>query len=158
MSSSKAINANGARVLVVDDNELNIKVASTLLKKYNFNIDSANSGFGCLDKIKSGEKYDIVLMDDMMPRMNGRETLKRLKEMPDYNIPTIALTANALTGMKDEYLEAGFNDYLAKPIERNELERVIRTYISSKESSSVGGESSGAVSSALNISLPKEKI
>ena len=157
MSSSKAINANGARVLVVDDNELNIKVASTLLKKYNFNIDSANSGFGCLDKIKSGEKYDIVLMDDMMPRMNGRETLKRLKEMPDYNIPTIALTANALTGMKDEYLEAGFNDYLAKPIDRNELERVIRTYISSKESSSVGGESSGAVSSALNISLPKEK-
>ena len=157
MSSSKAINANGARVLVVDDNELNIKVASTLLKKYNFNIDSANSGFGCLDKIKSGEKYDIVLMDDMMPRMNGRETLKRLKEMPDYNIPTIALTANALTGMKDEYLEAGFNDYLAKPIERNELERVIRTYISSKESNSVGGESSGAVSSALNISLPKEK-
>ena len=157
MSSSKAINANGARVLVVDDNELNIKVASTLLKKYNFNIDSANSGFGCLEKIKSGEKYDIVLMDDMMPRMNGRETLKRLKEMPDYNIPTIALTANALTGMKDEYLEAGFNDYLAKPIDRNELERVIRTYISSKESSSVGGESSGAVSSALNISLPKEK-
>ena len=129
LSESKIINANGARILIVDDNELNIKVASTLLKKYNFNIDSATSGFACLAKINNNEKYDIIFLDDMMPKMSGRETLQKLKANPNYKIPTIALTANAIEGMKDEYLNCGFDDYLSKPIEKKELERVIRTYL-----------------------------
>ena len=129
LSESKIINASGARILIVDDNELNIKVASTLLKKYNFNIDSANSGFACLAKINNNEKYDIIFLDDMMPKMSGRETLQKLKANPNYKIPTIALTANAIEGMKDEYLNCGFDDYLSKPIEKEELERVIRTYL-----------------------------
>ena len=129
LSESKIINASGARILIVDDNELNIKVASTLLKKYNFNIDSATSGFACLAKINNNEKYDIIFLDDMMPKMSGRETLQKLKANPNYKIPTIALTANAIEGMKDEYLNCGFDDYLSKPIEKKELERVIRTYL-----------------------------
>ncbi len=129
LSESKIINANGARILIVDDNELNIKVASTLLKKYNFNIDSATSGFACLAKINNNEKYDIIFLDDMMPKMSGRETLQKLKANPNYKIPTIALTANAIEGMKDEYLNCGFDDYLSKPIEKKELERVIRNYL-----------------------------
>ena len=149
-TESKAINANGARVLVVDDNELNIKVASTLLKKYNFVIDSAHSGLECINKINKGEKYDIVFLDDMMPKMNGRETIKRLKSDDNYKIPTIALTANAITGMKEEYLSCGFDDYLSKPIEKTELERVIKTYIH-KINDEITNTPSGEVSSIIDM-------
>lgn len=128
-SESKVVDASGARILLVDDNELNIKVASVLLKKYNFVIDSCTSGLACLSKLKNDEKYDIIFLDDMMPKMTGRETLKKLKELPDFNTPVIALTANAITGMKQEYLECGFDDYLAKPIEKPELERIIKKYV-----------------------------
>ena len=149
-TESKAINANGARVLVVDDNDLNIKVASTLLKKYNFVIDSAHSGLECINKINKGEKYDIVFLDDMMPKMNGRETIKRLKSDENYKIPTIALTANAITGMKEEYLSCGFDDYLSKPIEKKELERVIKTYIH-KINEEITNTPSGEVSSIIDM-------
>ena len=149
-TESKAINANGARVLVVDDNDLNIKVASTLLKKYNFVIDSAHSGLECINKINKGEKYDIVFLDDMMPKMNGRETIKRLKSDDNYKIPTIALTANAITGMKEEYLSCGFDDYLSKPIEKTELERVIKTYIH-KMNDEITNTPSGEVSSIIDM-------
>lgn len=128
-SSSKAINAKGVKALIVDDNPLNIKVASTLIKKYNFNIDTANSGFECLEKLDKGNKYDIIFLDDMMPKMSGRETLTKMKQKENFKTPVIALTANAIDGMKEEYLSLGFNDYLSKPIEKNELERVIRTFI-----------------------------
>lgn len=128
-SSSKAINAKGVNALIVDDNPLNIKVASTLLKKYNFNIDTANSGFECLEKIDKGNQYDIIFLDDMMPKMSGRETFKKIKQKENFKTPVIALTANAIDGMKEEYLSLGFNDYLSKPIDKNDLERVIRTFI-----------------------------
>lgn len=135
-SESKIIDASGARILLVDDNELNIKVASVLLKKYNFTIDSCTSGLACLAKIKNNEQYDIIFLDDMMPKMNGRETLKKLKEKADFNTPVIALTANAITGMKQEYLDCGFDDYLAKPIEKPELERIIKKYLNKLNSKS----------------------
>ena len=153
-TESKAINANGARALVVDDNDLNIKVASTLLKKYNFVIDSAHSGLECINKINKGEQYDIMFLDDMMPKMNGRETIKRLKSNPDYKIPTIALTANAITGMKEEYLSCGFDDYLSKPIEKTELERVIKTYIhkiNDEITNTPSGEASSIIDMDFNI-------
>ena len=153
-TESKAINANGARVLVVDDNDLNIKVASTLLKKYNFIIDSAHSGLECINKINKGEQYDIVFLDDMMPKMNGRETIKRLKSNENYKIPTIALTANAITGMKEEYLSCGFDDYLSKPIEKTELERVIKTYIhkiNDEITNTPSGEASSIIDMDFNI-------
>ena len=119
----------GKKILVVDDNQLNLKVASLLLKKYGVTIDTANSGFECIDKINDGNYYDLVLLDDMMPRMSGVETLKRLKEDENYKIPTIALTANAISGMKEKYLNDGFDDYLSKPIEKNELDRVINKFL-----------------------------
>ena len=126
---SKSINAYGAKILLVDDNELNIKVASTLLKKYNFKIDSCTSGKECLEKINNGMEYDIIFLDDMMPHMSGRETLVKLREKSDFHTPVIVLTANAISGMKEEYLSIGFDDYLSKPIEKPELERVIKTFI-----------------------------
>ena len=113
------------RILMVDDTPLNLKVTTKLLEKYNANhIVTCNSGFECLEKIQRGEVYDIILLDDMMPKMSGVETFKKLREIPGFNIPTIALTANAITGMREKYLADGFNDYLAKPIEKDELIRV----------------------------------
>lgn len=157
-SESKVVDANGARILIVDDNELNIKVASVLLKKYHFNIDSCTSGIECIAKIKNNEKYDIIFLDDMMPRLSGRDTLKRLNEMSEFNTPVIALTANAITGMKQEYLSCGFDDYLSKPIEKLELERVIKKYVNKINSESANSnmyrETRSAFAKELTIELP----
>ena len=157
-AEAKIVNANGAKILLVDDNELNIKVASVLLKKYNFNIDSCTSGLACIAKINNGEQYDIIFMDDMMPRMSGRETLQKLKSNPDFKIPIIALTANAITGMKEEYLKCGFDDYLSKPIEKLELERVIKKYVNKLNSSSINtnlyNSPKSIIKDNLTIELP----
>ncbi|MDD3341892.1 MAG: ATP-binding protein [Bacilli bacterium] len=123
------INVEGKRILIVDDNQLNLKVASLLLKKYNLDVDTVLSGQECIDKINNGEKYDLILMDDMMPRMSGVETYQKLREISDFTIPTVALTANAIAGMKEKYLADGFSDYLAKPISKVELDRVIHTFL-----------------------------
>ncbi len=117
------------RILIVDDNKLNLKVAQKLLVKYNPIIDTAESGMECLNLINSGKTYDLILLDDMMPKMRGTETLIRLKKNPEFKTPTIALTANAINGMKEKYIQEGFDDYLAKPIEKPELYRVLRKYV-----------------------------
>ncbi len=122
-------NAAGSRVLVVDDNRINLKVAARLLKDYHIGIDLVLSGQECIDKVLNGEKYDLILMDDMMPKMTGTQTLKNLKNIIGFNIPVIALTANAITGMKEKYISAGFDDYLAKPIDRNKLHSVLKRYL-----------------------------
>ena len=123
------LDLSGKKVLIVDDNEINIKVAKKLLKKYKCIVDSAESGMECLEKVKKGDEYDLIFMDDMMPRMRGTETLIRLKKIEGYKIPTIALTANAISGMKEKYLREGFTDYLAKPIDKNELFKILSNYI-----------------------------
>ena len=123
------VKLDGKRVLLVDDNKINLKVAEKLLDGYNLSVTSCESGFDCIDLVSSGEKFDLILLDDMMPKMSGVETLQKLKEMKDFNIPTIALTANALTGMKEKYLADGFSDYLAKPIDKEELNNVINKYL-----------------------------
>ena len=117
------------KILVVDDNKLNIKVATRLLEDYGVTVDSVMSGIDCLEKITAGNHYDLILMDDMMPKMTGTQTLAKLKENPNYKTPTVALTANAIAGMKEQYLKTGFDDYLAKPIERKELDRIMNKYL-----------------------------
>ena len=120
-------------VLVVDDNKINLKVAERLLETYGIKTECVESGFICIDNLKNGKKYDLILMDDMMPRMSGVETLKKIKsEIKDFNIPVIALTANALTGMKEKYISDGFDDYLAKPINKDQLNRVINEYLNTE--------------------------
>ena len=146
---SQIIDANGAKLLIVDDNEMNIKVAMTLLKKYHFDIDYCFSGLACIAKIKENQKYDIIFLDDMMPQLTGRDTLKKLKENQTFNTPVIALTANAITGMKEEYLSSGFNDYLSKPIEKKELERIIKKFIMNDHKENINTETSMATTSLL---------
>lgn len=127
------LNLIGKKVLVVDDNVLNIKVAEKLLKKYSINVDSCETGYECIEKIKQGKHYDLILMDDMMPKMTGTETLHILQEIPSFKDKTVVLTANAIEGMKEKYIDEGFDDYLAKPIEKQELERVLRKYLNKEK-------------------------
>ena len=111
----------GKRILLADDNALNIKVAKRALKDFNFVIDEAKDGVEAVQKVKEGNKYDLILMDIMMPNMNGEEAFKKLKEDPNFNVPTIALTADAVAGAVEHYKEVGFNDYLAKPFTRDQI-------------------------------------
>lgn len=123
--NNTTLDLNGIRIMMVDDNPLNLKVGCKLLEKYGANnIITCSSGFECLDKINRGEIYDVILLDDMMPKMSGVEVLKELKENADFKTPVIALTANAITGMREKYLSDGFDDYLAKPIEKEQLIQV----------------------------------
>ena len=117
-------------ILLVDDAPMNLKVATKILEKYNANmIDTCESGFECIEKIENGKQYDLILLDDMMPKMSGVVTLNKLKQNPNFNIPTIALTANALSGMKEAYMKEGFDGFLAKPIVKDELVYVLNTVL-----------------------------
>lgn len=127
-SQKEVLNLVNKKVLVVDDNDLNLKIADRLLKKYNLQVDTCKSGYECLEKIKD-QTYDLIFMDDMMPKMSGTETLHIIQESPTFKTKVIALTANAIEGMKEKYIEEGFNDYLAKPIDNDELEKVLRRHL-----------------------------
>ncbi len=123
------IDLDGKKVLVVDDNKVNLKVANRLLQGFNLKVELVTSGYECIDKIQNGEVFDLILMDDMMPNMTGVETLKKLKAIDNFKIPTIALTANAISGMREKYLKDGFDDYLSKPIDKNELILLIQSIL-----------------------------
>ena len=122
----------GKRILVVDDNILNVKVVETVLKKQKPTIDFCESGPECVEKIKNGEKYDLILLDDMMPKVTGTETLQLLREIPNFNTKVVVLTANAIVGSKEKYLEVGFDDYLSKPIEKEEIHRVLKRFLNNE--------------------------
>lgn len=124
--SNSNIDLSNRTILIVDDNKLNLKVGSKIIKSiYNPNIEFCESGYECIDKVKAGNKYDLILMDDMMPKMSGVETLKELNKIESFNTPVVALTANAIAGMREKYIDAGFKEYIAKPIEKEELKKVI---------------------------------
>ena len=126
VEEDKPLDLTNKKILLVDDNELNLKVATKLLERHNAtNITSFTSGIECLNSIRNNDKYDVILLDDMMPKMSGTETLKELQKIPNFNTAVVALTANAITGMKEKYLGEGFTSYLAKPIDKNELVKVL---------------------------------
>ena len=120
----------GARVLVVDDSIMNIKVAQSLLKLNGVTPDTCKSGAECLELLRQNH-YDLVLLDHMMPQMDGMETLKRIQEegLASDGTKVVALTANAINGAMEMYMSAGFDDYLSKPIEVAKLEDILRKYI-----------------------------
>ena len=109
------------KILIVDDNKLNIKVARKVLDGYDFEIDECYNGQECLDKVVNGNEYDLILMDIMMPNMSGETAMAKLKENPNFQIPTIALTADALAGAKEKYVNEGFIDYIAKPFNKDQI-------------------------------------
>lgn len=120
-----------ARVLVVDDNQINLQVAGGMLEKLEAQVVTVLSGKECLKKLET-ESFDLIFMDYMMPEMDGIDTLKNIKNMRDPKIlaiPVIALTANAVSGSREMFLEAGFDDYISKPIDRKTFYAAVKKYI-----------------------------
>lgn len=120
-----------ARILIVDDNLTNLKVAEGLMRPYNMKITTALSGREALDYLGKTE-YDMIFMDHMMPELDGVETTALIRQMEgEYykKVPIIALTANAVNGAREMFLSAGFNDFIAKPIELSHLDRVLRAWL-----------------------------
>ena len=115
----------GKKILLVDDNKLNLKVAHKSLADFEFNIVEAYNGQEVLDIINSGETFDLILMDIMMPVMSGETALLKLKENPNFNTPVVALTADALQGAKEKYQSVGFIGYLPKPFSKEEIQDML---------------------------------
>jgi CheY-like chemotaxis protein len=119
--------APDAKILVVDDTVMNLTVVKGLLKQTKIQIDTADSGYECLGLVTKN-KYDIIFLDHRMPGIDGIETLQRMKILPNnlnHETPVISLTANAISGAREEYINAGFQDYLTKPIDSEKLEEII---------------------------------
>ena len=131
-SSKTRLHVKGADILVVDDNEMNLKVARNLMSLNGIVPDLAISGADAITLIRS-KHYHIVFLDHMMPKMDGIETLQKLREQEllPYDTTVIALTANAIVGAKETYLNAGFDDYLSKPIDISKLEEILVKYLPS---------------------------
>ena len=115
-------------VLVVDDVETNLYVAKGLMTPYELKIETADSGFLAIDQVDKGEVYDIIFMDHMMPKMDGVETTKRLRNA-GYTGPIVALTANAVAGQAEHFLQNGFDDFISKPIDVRQLNDVLNRFI-----------------------------
>ena len=119
-------------VLIVDDVETNIYVAKGLMAPYGLKIDSADSGFAAIEKINDGNVYDVIFMDHMMPKMDGVEATKRIRDM-GYTSPIVALTANAVAGQAEIFLANGFDDFISKPIDVRQLNTVLNRQIRDKQ-------------------------
>ena len=128
--------APDAHILVVDDNMMNLEVMEGLLHDSGMKIELAESGKECIEKVKKAA-FDIVFLDQMMPGMNGEETLNNMKELDIIgNTPVIALTADAIMGAKESYIAKGFTDYVSKPVKFEKLEETIKKYLPESKLSS----------------------
>ena len=123
----KNYNYSGKKLLIVDDNKLNIKVAKRAVQDFNFSIDEAENGEECVNKVVSKGPYDLILMDIMMPVMSGETALRKLKEDKNFKTPVIALTADAIAGAKEKYIKEGFAGYLAKPFNKEQIKTLLDT-------------------------------
>lgn len=149
----------GKKILIVDDNKLNIKVARRALQDFNFEIEECYDGQECLDKVVNGNEYDLILMDIMMPNMSGETAIAKLKENPKFNIPTIALTADAVTGAREKYISEGFVDYISKPFSKAQIKEKLDLVFGSKTLTSKGVEEKDEVLDALSdLSKPLNEI
>ena len=121
LNKEENVDYSNKKILIVDDNELNIKVAKRALSSFNMQIDECHDGEECLEKVNYTNKYDLILMDIMMPNMSGRTALKKLKENPIFRTPVIALTADTVKGAKERYVKEGFVDYISKPFSKDQI-------------------------------------
>ena len=127
----QSFEAPDAKILVVDDTSVNLKVIVGLLKSTKMKVDTASGGRQCLEMV-SQTAYDLIFMDHMMPEMNGIDTfaeMQKMEDSPNRNTPVIMLTANAVTGVREQFLQVGFTDYLSKPVSGDALEKMILKYL-----------------------------
>jgi len=146
--------APDAKILVVDDTPMNLTVVKGLLRQTKVQIETAESGAQCLNLVEKNH-YDIIFLDHRMPNMDGVETLAAMKEMPtnkNVETPVISLTANAISGAREQYIAAGFQDYLTKPIDSNKLEQMMIKYLPPEKVKI----STGEASEVEEIKIPAE--
>jgi len=143
------------KVMVVDDVESNLYVAKEMMTHYGLSVEAVSSGFEAIDRIKKGEVYDIVFMDHMMPKMDGMEATKILRES-GYTRPIVALTANALIGQAKIFLENGFDDFISKPIDIRQLNTVLNKYIRNKRPPEIIEKATPAVNPTLLAFFAKD--
>jgi len=127
------------KILIVDDVESNLYVAKGLMMPYGLSIDIASNGVEAINKVKAGRTYDIVFMDHMMPKMDGIEATKIMRDL-GYKMPIVALTANAVTGQSKLFLENGFDEFISKPIDVRQLNAVLNKFIRDKQAPEVLAE------------------
>ena len=146
------------KILIVDDNNLNIKVVQRALSTFNFEIDTCKSGQECLDKINNGNKYDLILMDIMMPEMSGETTFSKLKEISGFETPVMALTADAVSGAKERYISKGFADYISKPFSREQIKEKLDLIFKKEESSELNQQTNDNNLLNNNINRNSKKV
>ena len=156
--TSASSNFKNKKILIVDDNKLNIKVARRALQNFNFEIEECYDGQECLQKIVNGNEYDLILMDIMMPNMSGETAIAKLKEKPNFNIPTIALTADAVAGAKEKYIGEGFIDYIAKPFSKDQIKEKLDMVFNSSESKQVEVKKDELEEALSDMSKPIQEI
>jgi len=144
-------------VLIVDDVETNLYVATGLMKPYKLNIDTATRGREAIDKIKNGNVYDIIFMDHMMPEMDGIEATKHLRDL-EYSQPIIALTANAVAGQADMFLQNGFDDFISKPIDVRQLNMILNKYVRDKQPPDVLASARLQAETAASIGNDQQRV
>ena len=128
-AQNSMIDCSGYKVLIVEDDLEDLEVTKRFFEKYNFQVETCNSGSECVYRYKEGNHYDLMLIDQKMPEMSGIEVMKIIRQLKDYKTPPlVALTANAFANSKEMYIKEGFDDYLAKPIDFMELNNIINKY------------------------------
>lgn len=133
-NNAEEFDLTGKKILIVDDNRLNLKVTSRLLEPYSLDITLLESGEECVDLVKEQNNFDLIMLDQMMPGMSGTDTLNKLREIDGFKTPIVVLTADAMDGQREKYLSDGFDDYISKPIDRLELSRVLKKFLKNDKS------------------------
>ena len=154
----ESFTAPDAVILAVDDNEINLRLVESFLKKTKVQLDTVLSGQECIDKVRE-KKYDLILLDDLMPGMDGRETLDYLRMMEKEHIENtsvICFTANAIAGSREEYLNLGFDDYIAKPVSGNMLEKTVARWLPEEKVTKVIVENN-SINTGQNILVSSEE-
>ena len=145
MKENVITNYGNKKILIVDDNKLNIKVASKSLKDFNFELDECYDGEECLNKINEGNIYDLILMDIMMPNMSGETCISELKKIPTFNTPVIALTADAVSGAREKYISEGFIDYIAKPFGKDQIKEKLNMIFANSKTGEINIKTTGKI-------------
>ena len=121
------------KVLLVDDNEASIKMITKLSNNFDIDLEYVNTGKECLDKIRGKEKYDLILIDEEMPKFSGYDTIKKLKEIHNFNIPVVLLTKNSNLEFSELHLNHGFADLLIKPVTKSSLTKIYNKFLKNKD-------------------------
>lgn len=126
---AEVFSLKGKRILLVDDNELNLKVTNKMLSAYEVDTTLVTSGEECVELVTKQNNFDLILLDQMMPGMDGITTMDTLRKIKGFKTPIVVLTADAMNGQKEKYLASGFDDYISKPIDKSELSRVLKKFL-----------------------------